>query len=64
MSQKLAAPPARVPAKKLLRVSVRALRKQHSVANKIRTVLEGQRGEERIAARCHPISKGSTTNRG
>jgi len=52
MSQKSSAPPARVPAEKLVRDIRRATRKHHSAEDKIRIVLEGLRGEERIAALC------------
>jgi len=44
------APPARVPAEKLVRDIRRATRKHHSAEDKIRIVLEGLRGEESIAA--------------
>ena len=50
MSQKSSAPPARVPAEKLVRDIRRATRKHHSAEDKIRIVLEGLRGEESIAA--------------
>ena len=49
MSQKSSAPPARVPAEKLVRDIRRATRKHHSAEDKIRIVLEGLRGEENIA---------------
>jgi transposase len=52
MSQKSSAPPARVPAEKLVRDIRRATRKHHSAEDKIRIVLEGLRGEESIAALC------------
>ena len=52
MSQKSSAPPARVPAEKLVRDFRRATRKPHSAEDKIRIVLEGLRGEESIAALC------------
>ena len=52
MSQKSSAPPARVPAEKLVRDIHRATRKHHSAEDKIRIVLEGLRGEETIAALC------------
>lgn len=41
MSHKPSAPPARVPAEKLVRDIRRAARKQHSAENEIRFVLEG-----------------------
>jgi transposase len=41
MSQKSSAPPARVPAEKLVRDIRRATRKHHSAENEIRVVLEG-----------------------
>ena len=44
------APPARVPAEKLVRDIRRDARKQHSAEDKIRIVLEGLRGKESIAA--------------
>ena len=49
MSQKSSAPPARVPAKKLVSDIRRATRKHHSAEDKIRIVLEGLREEEGIA---------------
>jgi transposase len=52
MSQKSSAPPARVPAEKLVRDIRRAARKHHSAEDKIRIVLDGLRGEESIAALC------------
>jgi transposase-like protein len=52
MSQKSSAPPARVPAEKLVRDIRRAPRKHHSAEDKIRIVLEGLRAEEGIAALC------------
>jgi transposase len=52
MSQKSSAPRASVPADKLVRDIRRATRKHHSAEDKIRIVLEGLRGEERIAALC------------
>jgi transposase len=52
MSQKSSAPPARVPAEKLVRDIRRATRKHHAAEDKIRIVLEGLRGEESIAALC------------
>jgi transposase len=52
MSQKSSAPPARMPAGKLVRDIRRATRKHHSAEDKIRIVLEGLRGEESIAALC------------
>jgi hypothetical protein len=45
-------PLARVQAEKLVRDIRRATRKHHSAEDKIRTVLEGLRGEESIAALC------------
>ena len=53
MSQKSSAPPARVPAEKLVRDIRRVTRKYHSAEDKIRIVLEGLCGEESIAAVCH-----------
>ena len=50
MGWKTSAPPARVPAEKLVRDIRRATRKHHSAEDKIRIVLEGLRGEESIAA--------------
>ena len=41
MSQKSSAPPARVPAEKLVRDIRRATRKHHSAEDKIRITLEG-----------------------
>jgi transposase len=52
MSQNSSAPPARVPAEKLVSDIRRATRKHHSAEDKIRIVLEELRGEERIAALC------------
>ena len=52
MSQKSSAPPARVPAEKLVRDIRRATRKHHSAEDKIRIVQEGLCGEESIAALC------------
>jgi len=52
MSQKSSAPPARVPAEKLVRDIRRAARKHDSAEDKIRIVLDGLRGEESIAALC------------
>jgi transposase len=46
MIQKACAPPARVPAEKLVRDIRHAARKHHSAEEKIRIVLEGLRGEE------------------
>ena len=48
MSQKSSAPPARVPAEKLVRDIRRATRKHHSAEDKIRIVLEGRGSEEGI----------------
>ena len=56
MSQKSSAPPARVPAEKLVRDIRRATRKHHSAEDKIRIVLEGLRGEESIAVPFFEIS--------
>jgi len=52
MIQKACAPPARVPAEKLVRDIRRATRKHHSAEDKIRIGLEGLRREESIAALC------------
>ena len=52
MIQKSSAPPARVPAEKLVSDIRRATRKHHSAEDKIRIVLEGLRSEESIAALC------------
>jgi transposase len=52
MSQKSSAPPAGVPAEKLIRDIRRATRKPHSAEDKIQIVLEGLCGEESIAALC------------
>ena len=52
MSQKSSAPPARVPAEKLVRDIHHATRKHRSAEDKIRIVLEGLRGEVSIAALC------------
>ena len=52
MSQKSSAPPARVPAEKLVRDIRRATRKHHSGEDKIRIVLDGLRGWESITALC------------
>jgi len=52
MSQKSSAPPARVPAEKLVPDIRCATRKHHSAEDKIRIVLEGLCGEESIAALC------------
>ena len=49
MSQKSSAPPARVPAEKLVRDIRRATRKHHSAEDKIRIVLEGLRSEETMS---------------
>ena len=48
MSQKSSAPPARVPAEKLVRYIRRATRKHHSAEDKIRKVLAGLGSEESI----------------
>jgi transposase len=48
MSQKSSAPPARVPAEKLVRDIRRATRKHHSAEDKIRIVWEGRVFEEGI----------------
>ena len=47
-----AAPSRKTPAEQVVRDIRRVTRKQHSVAEKIRIVLEGLRGEESIAALC------------
>ena len=52
MSQKFSAPTTKPPAEKLVRNIRRVTRKHHSAEDKIRIVLEGQRGEESIAALC------------
>jgi len=52
MSQKCSAPPARVPAEKLVRDIRRATRKHQFAEDMIRFVQEGLRGEESIAALC------------
>ena len=48
MSQKSSAPPARVPAEKLVRDIRRAARKRHSAKGSIRIVMEGLGSEESI----------------
>jgi transposase len=48
MSQKSSAPPARVPAEKLVHDIRRATRKHHSAEDKIHNVLEGLGSEEDI----------------
>jgi hypothetical protein len=52
MSQTSSAPIAQPPAETLVRDIRRAIRKHHSAAGKICVVLEGQRGEESLAALC------------
>ena len=51
MSQKSSAPTAKPPAEKLVRDIRRVTRKHHSAEDKIRIVLEGQRGGEGFAPR-------------
>jgi hypothetical protein len=48
MSQKSSAPPARVPAEKLVRDIRRAARKHHAAEDRIRNVLEGAASKESI----------------
>jgi hypothetical protein len=48
MSQKSSAPPARVPAEKLVRDVCRAAPKHHSAEGNIRSVSEGLESEESI----------------
>ncbi len=48
MSHKSSAPPARMPAEKLVRDIRRTTRKHHSAEEKIRIVLEGLGSEESV----------------